>query len=204
MNYAIISLGGKQYVVKEGESLLVDRLDREAGKTFQPDVLFLGGDGAGRLAPKVSVTAKVVGHERGPKIRIGKYKPKSGYKRHNGFRSSLTRIEVIGIGAKQAAAKADAPAAAKEKAPVAPQAEKAPSAPKAEKAPAAPRAEKAPDAPKGLPKGYAEMTVAQVSEASKSWNRPMLEAALAYEQEHAKRKGALAALESALAAKEVS
>ena len=50
--YAIISLGGKQYVVKEGETLLVDRLDREEGKTFQPDVLFLGGDGAGELAPK--------------------------------------------------------------------------------------------------------------------------------------------------------
>jgi large subunit ribosomal protein L21 len=192
-NYAIISLGGKQYVVKEGENLLVDRLDREAGKTFQPDVLFLGGDGAGRLAPKVSVTAKVVGHERGPKIRIGKYKPKSGYKRHNGFRSSLTRIEVTGIGVKQAAAKAEAPAAPKKKAPAA---EKAPVASKA--------AEKRPEAPKGLPKGYAELTVAQISEGSKSWNRPMLEAALAYEQEHAKRKGALAALESALAAKEES
>ena len=194
-NYAIISLGGKQYVVKEGESLLVDRLDREEGKTFQPDVLFLGGDGAGRLAPKVSVTAKVVGHERGPKIRIGKYKPKSGYKRHNGFRSSLTRIEVTGIGGKQAAAKAEPPAAAKEKAP----------APKAAtKARAAPKTEKAAEAPKGLPKGYAELTVAQISDGSKSWNRPMLEAALAYEQEHAKRKGALAALESALAAKEES
>jgi large subunit ribosomal protein L21 len=196
MNYAIISLGGKQYVVKEGESLLVDRLDRETGKTFQPDVLFLGGDGAGRLAPKVSVTAKVVGHERGPKIRIGKYKPKSGYKRHTGFRSSLTRIEVTGIGGKQAATKAEAPAAPKETAPPAPKA--------AEKAPAAPKAEKAADAPKGLPKGYAELTVAQISEGSKSWNRPMLEAGLAYEQEHAKRKGALAALESALAAKEES
>jgi large subunit ribosomal protein L21 len=195
-NYAIISLGGKQYVVKEGESLLVDRLDREEGKTFQPDVLFLGGEGAGQLAPKVSVTAKVVGHERGPKIRIGKYKPKSGYKRHNGFRSSLTRIEVTGIGGKKAAAKVEAPAASKEKASPAPKA--------AEKAPAAPKAEKAAEAPKGLPKGYAELTVAQISEGSKSWNRPMLEAALAYEQEHAKRKGALAALESALAAKEES
>jgi large subunit ribosomal protein L21 len=195
-NYAIISLGGKQYVVKEGEHLLVDRLDREEGKTFQPDVLFLGGDGAGRLAPKVSVTAKVVGHERGPKIRIGKYKAKSGYKRHTGFRSSLTRIEVTGIGGKQAATKAEALAAPKETAPPAPKA--------AEKAPAAPKAEKAADAPKGLPKGYAELTVAQISEGSKSWNRPMLEAALAYEQEHAKRKGALAALESALAAKEES
>ena len=175
-HYAIISLGGKQYVVKEGEHLLVDRLDRDEGKTFQPDVLFLGGDGKGELAPKASVTAKVVGHERGPKVRIGKYKPKSGYKRHTGFRASLTRIEVTGIGGKQAAPKAKAPEEPKEK-PVA-------------------------DAPKGLPKDYAEMTVAQVSEGAKSWNRPMLEAALAYEQENAQRKGAIAAIEHALAAKE--
>jgi large subunit ribosomal protein L21 len=177
--YAIISLGGKQYVVKEGESLLVDHLDREEGKSFQPDVLFLGGEGSGELAPKTSVTAKVVGHERGPKVRIGKYKPKSGYKRHTGFRASLTRIEVTGIGARTAAAKA-------------------------QKAPQAAEATKPAGAPKGLPKGYAEMTVAQVSEGAKSWNRPMLEAALEYEQEHAKRKGATAALESALAAKEES
>jgi large subunit ribosomal protein L21 len=176
--YAIISLGGKQYVVREGETLLVDRLDREAGKTFQPDVLFLGGSGGGELAPKASVTAKVVGHERGPKVRIGKYRPKSGYRRHTGFRAALTRIEVTGLGGKRAAAKTEAPAAAKEKAPA------------------------APDAPKGVPKDYAQMTVAQVSEGAKRWNRPMLEAALAYEQDHAKRKGALAALEHALAAKE--
>jgi large subunit ribosomal protein L21 len=181
--YAIISLGGKQYVVKEGESLLVDRLDREEGKTFQPDVLFLGGSGAGELAPKAPVTAKVLGHVRGPKVRIGKYKAKTGYKRHTGFRAALTRIEVTAIGGKQAAAKkTEASAPAKEK--------------EAEKAP--------PEAPKGLPKGYAELTVAQISEAAKSWNRPMLDAALAYEQEHAKRKGALAAIEHALAAKEES
>ena len=57
-------------------------------------------------------------------------------------------------------------------------------------------------APAGMPKGYADMTVAEVAEGAKDWNRPMLEAALAYEQEHAKRKGAISALESALAAKE--
>ena len=179
--YAIISLGGKQYVVKEGENLLVDRLDREEGKTFQPDVLFLGGNGAGELAPKTAVTAKVLGHVRGPKIRIGKYKAKTGYKRHTGFRSALTRIEVTGIGGKHVAAKKETKPAAQEK-------EQA-------KAPAA-------EAPKGLPKDYAELTVAQISEASKGWNRPMLEAALAYEQEHAKRKGALGAIEHALAAKD--
>jgi large subunit ribosomal protein L21 len=195
VTYAIISLGGKQYVVKEGETLLVDRLDREEGKSFQPDVLFLGGDGKSELAPKTSVTAKVVGHERGPKVRIGKYKPKSGYKRHTGFRASLTRIEVTGIGARKAAAKA-------EKAPVADKTEKPPVAPKAEKPPVASKPDKPAEAPKGLPKGYAELTVAQVSEGAKTWNRPMLEAALAYEQDHAKRKGAIAALESALKAKD--
>src|SRR5262245_30779349 len=98
-DYAIISLGGKQYVVHEGEKLLVDRLDGDEGKTFQPDVLFVGGDGGGQLAPSMTVTARVVGHERGPKIRIGKYKPKSGYKRHTGFRAALTRVEITGIGA---------------------------------------------------------------------------------------------------------
>jgi large subunit ribosomal protein L21 len=180
-NYAIISVGGKQYVVKEGEHLLVDHLDRDEGKSFQPDVLFLGGDAGGELAPSVTVTARVVGHERGPKIRIGKYKAKSGYKRHTGFRSSLTRIEITGIGARKAAAKAESETSAP-----------------------APEADDAPAAPKGMPQGYADMTVAEISEASKGWNRPMLEAAQAYEQEHAKRKGALGAIESALAAKEES
>ena len=187
--YAIISLGGKQYVVHEGERVLVDRLNREEGKTFQPDILFLGGGkNGGELSPKSStVTAKVLGHVLGDKIRIGKYKPKSGYKRHNGFRASLTQIEITGIGgAKRAATPTPAAATA---------------APK-EAAPKAAAAPKEAAAPKGLPKGYADLTVAEVKEGSAGWNRPMLEAALAYEQEHGQRKGAIAALESALAAKE--
>ena len=56
MSYAIITLGGKQYRVREGERLLVDRLKTDEGKTFQPHVLFSGGDGAGTLAPSVQVT----------------------------------------------------------------------------------------------------------------------------------------------------
>jgi len=182
-NYAIITLGGKQYVVHEGETLLVDRLDREEGKAFQPEVLFVGGEGDGELSPSTPVSAKVVGHVRGPKVRIGKYKPKSGYRRHTGFRSSLTRIEITGIGGK---AKTETPAKLKKAAPTAPATAEQPE----------------PEAPKGLPKDYADMTVAQVSEGAKSWNRPMLEAAQTYEQEHAQRKGALSALESALKAKD--
>ena len=103
MSYAIISLGGKQYRVREGERLLVDRLATEEGKTFTPDVLLLGGDGETELSPKnATVTAKVVGHVLGEKIVIGKHKPKSGYKRRTGFRAKLTQIEIETIGKKAA------------------------------------------------------------------------------------------------------
>ena len=181
--YAIISVGGKQYRVREGETLLVDRLAHGAGKTFQPTVLLVGGgDGGPDLSPSATVTAKVVADVRGQKIRIGKYRPKNGYKKHTGFRASLSQIEIQSIGgAKKAAAKKSDAAPAK----------------KAEAA--APAAD---DRVKGMPSGYEDLTVAQIKEQSSGWNRPMLEAALEYEQGHGKRKGALAALESALAEKE--
>jgi large subunit ribosomal protein L21 len=100
--YAIIKLGGKQYVVREGEKLLVDRLDLDENKTFKPDVIFQGGDGKANLAPKGQpVTAKVLGHVQGEKIRIGKYRRRTGYRRHTGFRSKLTQIEIQSIGPKR-------------------------------------------------------------------------------------------------------
>ena len=129
MTYAIVKLGGKQYRVQEGEKLLVDRLSVDENKTFHPEVLFVGGDGQAELAPKgVQVTAKVTEHVLGKKIRIGKYKKRTGYKRHNGHRSRLSQIEITTIGKKAtrtAAPKAEtAPqekpkAAAKPKAPAA-------------------------------------------------------------------------------------
>jgi large subunit ribosomal protein L21 len=180
MSYAIISLGGKQYRVSEGEKLLVDRLRAEEGTTFAPRVLFSGGDGNGRLAPEdVTVTARVVGHVLGKKIRIGKYKAKKGYRRHTGYRSRLSQIEIESI-----AAGGQKPRGAADK--------------------AAAKSGRPEDAPKGMPSGYEEMTVADVSEGSKTWNRPMLEAALEYERAHDARKTAIAALESALARKEES
>jgi large subunit ribosomal protein L21 len=103
--YAIIKLGGKQYVVREGEKLLVDRLDVEENKTFKPDVIFEGGDGKAELSPKGQpVTAKVLAHVQGEKIRIGKYRRRTGYRRHTGFRSKLTQIQIESIGAKRAPA----------------------------------------------------------------------------------------------------
>src|SRR5215831_8841362 len=115
MSYAVITVGGKQYRVQEGEQLLVDRVKTDEGKTFNPRVLLVGGNGAPDLEPSVTVTARVVGHELGEKIRIGKYKRRTGYKKHTGHRSRLTRIEIESIGAKAKAAaaakpKAEAPA----------------------------------------------------------------------------------------------
>ena len=191
-NYAIISVGGKQYRVQEGERLLVDRLPHGEGKTFSPTVLLTGGGSDGpNLSPSATVTARVVADVKGEKIRIGKYRPKNGYKKHNGFRASLSQIQIESIGGatKRAAAKP------KDEAPKT-EAPKA-AAPKA----AAPKAE-ADDHVKGMPAGYEELTVAAIKEQSTDWNRPMLEAALEYEQAHGKRKGALAAIEAALAAKE--
>jgi len=193
MDYAIIRLGGKQYRVREGEYLVVDRLKTEAGKSFSPDVL-LGDDG-------MNVTATVLSHERGPKIRIGKYRKRTGYKRHNGFRAATSRVEISLGGVKTAQVQAAVPEeAVAEAADVAveeiPPLEEA-AAPEATIA-TPPVEERA----KGMPAGYEDMTVAHVSEGAKTWNRPMLEAALAYEHDHAARKGAISALESALKAKE--
>jgi len=173
--YAIISLGGKQYRVREGERLLVDRLTTDEGKTFQPDVLFTGGDGEGNLSPRIAVTAKVLGHVRGDKIRIGKRRPKSGYRRQTGFRAALSQIEIQSIGASSKRAATSQPA---------------------EKVEAMEAVAAQP------PRGYADFTVAEINEKSKRWKLEQLEAALEFERANANRKGAIAALESAIAAKQ--
>jgi large subunit ribosomal protein L21 len=125
------------------------------------------------------VTAKVLGQQRGPKIRIGKYKKRTGYKRHTGFRAALTQIEIESIGGTKRRAAA-APKVAEPK-------------PETSQPEAAAGAEVA-----GLPAGYEDMTVAAVKEAVGSWDEAALKAALEHEQAHGKRKGAIAALESAL------
>jgi large subunit ribosomal protein L21 len=185
MSYAIITVGGKQYRVQEGERLLVDRLKTGEGQTFTPRVLLVGGNGKTELSPSTTVTARVVSHELGDKVRIGKYRRRTGYRRHNGFRAALTQIEIESIGAKKAAAKPKAAAAPKE----APAQQAA-----AEEKPAARAAHP--------PTGYEELTIAQIAEQAPGWRRPNVEAALEYERAHANRKGAIAALERALADKE--
>jgi large subunit ribosomal protein L21 len=192
MSYAIITVGGKQYRVQEGERLLVDRLKTDEGKTFNPKVLLTGGSGKTEIAPSTTVTARVVSHELGEKVRIGKYRRRTGYRRHNGFRASLTQIEIesIGGGAKKAAAAAK------------PKAEPKPAAPKVEEKQAAVPEAAAPARVAHPPKGYEDMTIAEITEHAPSWRKPNIEAALEYERAHANRKGAIAALEHALADKE--
>jgi large subunit ribosomal protein L21 len=188
-SYAIISLGGKQYRVSEGERLLVDRLRADEGATLEPRVLLVGGNGAPDLSPSATVTARVVGHELGKKIRIGKYRRRTGYKKHTGHRSKLTRIEIESIGAAKRAAKSTAK----------PKAEQAQE--RAEQKPATKAEQQQPEtqpAAGQLPEGYASMTIAQLSDAAGGWSREQVEAALEHERSDKARKGALAALESAL------
>jgi large subunit ribosomal protein L21 len=117
MAYAIIRLGGKQYRVQEGDHILVDRLAQAEGKTFNPDVLLFADGDKPELAPKgVQVTAKVVSHTLGDKVRVGKYRPKSGYRRHTGHRSRLTEIEIQKVAKRaQQARRTEQPKATEEK-----------------------------------------------------------------------------------------
>ena len=99
MAYAVIKTGGKQYRVEEGTTLLVERLRGDEGSKLELEPLLYAGDQTlfGTDLGKVQVEATVVGHERGPKLRIFKFKPKRGYKRTTGHRQELTRIQVTGI-----------------------------------------------------------------------------------------------------------
>jgi large subunit ribosomal protein L21 len=121
--YAIVKTGGKQYRVERGQTLLVERLPAAEGADVALQPMLYRSDeavfDAAGLA-NVKVTAKVIEHVRGEKLRVFKFKPKRGYKRRTGHRQELTRIEVteISAGAAKAAAKtskakpADAPSAA--------------------------------------------------------------------------------------------
>ncbi|HEY2182123.1 MAG TPA: 50S ribosomal protein L21 [Solirubrobacteraceae bacterium] len=138
--YAIVKTGGKQYRVERGQRLLVERLAAEAGSniTLEP-ILYRSDDAVFDKAglESVQVTAKVVAHVRGEKLRVFKFKPKRGYKRRTGHRQDLTQIEVTDIAHGKAKAKAAKPAAA---APVADEpAAKAPATKAAEKPAAKPK-----------------------------------------------------------------
>ncbi|HWF53333.1 MAG TPA: 50S ribosomal protein L21 [Solirubrobacteraceae bacterium] len=107
--YAIVKTGGKQYRVEPGRWLLVERLPAEVDAEVElRPLLVVDGEELidGDALSEVTVTARVLAHERGPKLRIVKFKPKRGYRRRTGHRQELTRIEVTTIGKAKAKAKA--------------------------------------------------------------------------------------------------
>jgi large subunit ribosomal protein L21 len=130
--YAIVKTGGKQYRVERGQRLLIERLaEQEGADVALEPILYRSEEAVFDKAglERVKVTAKVLAHVRGEKLRVFKFKPKRGYRRRTGHRQDLTRIEVTEIttehakptaararrspsaGAKQAAAGGEAPKA---------------------------------------------------------------------------------------------
>ncbi len=101
--YAIVETGGKQYRVKPGDTVAVERLTGEPGESLDLDrVLLVAGNGdAARVgSPGVEgavVRAEVVEHIRGEKIIIFRYKSKVRYRRKTGHRQSLTRLRITDI-----------------------------------------------------------------------------------------------------------
>lgn len=93
MDYAVVKIKGHQYKVLEGQEILVDRIPD--GKV-EADILLVSKDGkikVGKPVVKdVKVTIKVLGEEKGEKIDVYKYKSKSRYRRHTGFRPQYTRL----------------------------------------------------------------------------------------------------------------
>ena len=99
--YAIVRSGGRQHKVAVGDVLEVDKLDAQVGSNVElSPLLLVDGDAvtseAKKLA-KVSVTAEVLAETKGPKIRILKYKNKTGYKKRQGHRQRYTQVKVTGI-----------------------------------------------------------------------------------------------------------
>ncbi|CAI9386208.1 50S ribosomal protein L21 [Microbacterium sp. T2.11-28] len=101
MVYAVVRAGGRQEKVEVGTIVVLDRQQAKVGDKLElPAVLLVDGDAvttdADKLA-KVTVTAEVLGEERGPKIIIQKFKNKTGYKKRQGHRQDLTRVKITGI-----------------------------------------------------------------------------------------------------------
>ncbi|MGC9671457.1 50S ribosomal protein L21 [Planosporangium sp. 12N6] len=99
--YAIVKTGGKQYKVAEGDVIEVEKLAGDAGDAVTlPAVLLVDGDDLvtdAAVLANVAVTAEVVAHTKGPKIRIHKFKNKTGYHKRQGHRQPLTQVKVTGI-----------------------------------------------------------------------------------------------------------
>ena len=99
--YAIVKTGGKQYKVAVDDVVTVEKIDKSPGEEVDlAPVLLVDGDEVTATADvlaKARVTAKVVEHVKGPKIRIHKFKSKTGYHKRQGHRQPLTKLQVTRI-----------------------------------------------------------------------------------------------------------
>lgn len=101
--YAVIKTGGKQYQVKEGDILKVEKLNLEKGSTFDfEEVLLVSNDVDVKLGSPIvegaKVSAEVLEHGKGKKIVVFKYKPKKHSKTKQGHRQPYTRVKITSIG----------------------------------------------------------------------------------------------------------
>ena len=98
--YAVVSVGGKQYKVSEGEVLDVERMNANVGDKVNLDVLMLV-DGevvkAGKSTEKAEVVAEVMGHGKDAKILVFKYKAKKHTKKQQGHRQPFTTLKIVSI-----------------------------------------------------------------------------------------------------------
>lgn len=100
--YAVVKTGGKQYLVKQGDTIVVDRLVGDAGKKTKLDTLLsFSEDGetcnVGKPLLEKATEAEIMEHGKGDKIRIAKFKAKVRYRRVRGFRPSYSRIRITRI-----------------------------------------------------------------------------------------------------------
>jgi large subunit ribosomal protein L21 len=100
--YAIIEEGGKQFKVTSGDTILIDRYAKDDEKSIKFDqVLFVGGEGEPKIGlptvAKATVSADVIGEEKGDKIDIQKYKRRKGYHKKIGHRQRYLRVKITGI-----------------------------------------------------------------------------------------------------------
>ena len=153
--YAIVKTGGKQYTVKPGDVLDVEKIEGEAGDRVDLQVLLLN-DGNKVVADaaeaaKVKVTAEIIDQHKGKKQLVYKFKKRKGYKRTKGHRQQLTKIAIVDVNG----VTAEAPK---------PQAPKVEQAPKAEPKAAEPKAEEPAAQAEAPAKDLSKMTVAQLKD----------------------------------------
>jgi large subunit ribosomal protein L21 len=95
--FAVVKSGGKQYRVREGQELVVDRLRSEVGDSVELPVGLVADEEGVDLGGERTAKVEILEHLRGDKLHVYKYKPKKGYRKKTGHRQELTRIKVLEV-----------------------------------------------------------------------------------------------------------